>query len=143
MFRRLLLVPPPRGVLRLLAGAQCAPTRSYLTLKTMNADVRSVQYAVRGEIVTKAGEHSVALSRGEKRPFDRLTFCNIGNPHELGQQPITYFRQVSSLRCYSSLTCSREIGFFFYARTGAPRERNLGARFASSYSARILLCSLG
>jgi alanine transaminase len=28
--------------------------------------------------------------------FDELTFCNIGNPQEFHQKPITYFREVLS-----------------------------------------------
>jgi alanine transaminase len=38
-----------------------------------------------------------ALKKGEKFPFSRITYCNIGNPHDLGQPPITWFRQVLSL----------------------------------------------
>ena len=80
---------------------------------------------MRGEIVTLALKHHAALQRGEKRKFKKLTvraasrrarvppfssprrnppppspaaqFCNIGNPQELRQEPITFFRQVLSL----------------------------------------------
>ncbi|KCV69378.1 hypothetical protein, variant [Fonticula alba] len=37
------------------------------------------------------------LAAGEKLPFDEITLCNIGNPQQLGQKPITFFRQVSAL----------------------------------------------
>jgi len=30
-------------------------------------------------------------------PFSRIVNCNIGNPQQLGQKPITFFRQVCSL----------------------------------------------
>lgn len=29
-----------------------------------------------------------------KYPFDKIVWCNIGNPQILGQQPVTFFRQV-------------------------------------------------
>jgi hypothetical protein len=53
------------------------------------------QYAVRGEVVLRAMSHAKALARGESRPFSKLVYCNIGNPQELGQAPVTFFRQVS------------------------------------------------
>lgn len=68
-----------------------------LTYETLNANLKQAQYAVRGELVIRALAHQQAIKRGESRPFDKLVFCNIGNPHELGQKPITFFRQVFSL----------------------------------------------
>jgi len=56
---------------------------------TMSQSLRRMQYAVRGEIVMKADEMK---AQGRK-----ITFTNIGNPHALGQQPITYYRQVLAL----------------------------------------------
>lgn len=47
--------------------------------------------------------HAKALEKGERRPFDRLVFCNIGNPQELQQAPITFFRQVMALVTYPQL----------------------------------------
>lgn len=32
----------------------------------------------------------------------QILFCNIGNPQSLGQQPITFFREVCVLELYSS-----------------------------------------
>ena len=62
------------------------------------------QYAVRGELVLRGFYHQQALERGEARPFSQLTFCNIGNPQELQQLPITFFRQVLALTCLTPLT---------------------------------------
>lgn len=31
---------------------------------------------------------------GGAHPFDKVVWCNIGNPQILGQQPVTFFRQV-------------------------------------------------
>jgi alanine transaminase len=58
---------------------------------------------VRGELVLRAMAHAKALERREARPFDKLVYCNIGNPQELRQAPITFFRQVLALTCYPPL----------------------------------------
>eukprot|EP01138_Halocafeteria_seosinensis_P005291 gb/GECG01005410.1/.p1 GENE.gb/GECG01005410.1/~~gb/GECG01005410.1/.p1 ORF type:complete len:537 (+),score=59.92 gb/GECG01005410.1/:1-1611(+) len=68
-----------------------------LTVESMNANLREAQYAVRGEIVLRAMEHKAALERGESRPFNKVIHCNIGNPQELGQEPLTYPREVLAL----------------------------------------------
>ena len=47
--------------------------------------------------------HARALEKGEPRPFSKLVFCNIGNPQELRQHPITFLRQVLSLVTYPHL----------------------------------------
>jgi alanine transaminase len=39
---------------------------------------------------------------GVKFPFKKVTYCNIGNPQQLNQKPITFFRQVirtNSVKC--------------------------------------------
>ncbi len=49
----------------------------------------AMEYAVRGPIPHKALQM--------KRQGRDVIFCNIGNPHALGQKPLTYYRQVLSL----------------------------------------------
>jgi alanine transaminase len=68
---------------------------------------------VRGELVLKAQEHAKALKAGEPRPFSKITFCNIGNPHELGQAPLTFFRQVFALVNYPALLDDPRVGDLF------------------------------
>lgn len=75
-----------------------------LTLDQMNEHYRKAQYAVRGALVVQADSYLPKLqaqARGEKvedpLPFDRVTYCNIGNPMQLGQKPIHFFREVLSL----------------------------------------------
>lgn len=69
-----------------------------LTYDTLNSNLRNAQYAVRGELVLKAMDYAKALQTKEANlPFDKLVYCNIGNPQELGQKPISFFRQVSAL----------------------------------------------
>lgn len=71
-----------------------------LSRDNINPNVREAQYAVRGEIVARAKELENDLKSGKKLPFDQLIYCNIGNPQQLGQQPITFFRQVLAICDY-------------------------------------------
>ena len=56
--------------------------------------------AVRGEIVLLAQKMKKELESGKKYPFKKIVMCNIGNPQQLGQKPITFFRQVLALCDY-------------------------------------------
>ncbi|KAL5357452.1 pyridoxal phosphate-dependent transferase [Aspergillus floccosus] len=69
-----------------------------LHIDNINPQVKEAKYAVRGELAVKAEEYRVRLSQGDKSlPFDSVIFANIGNPQQLDQKPITFFRQVLSL----------------------------------------------
>jgi alanine transaminase len=95
-----------------------------LTSKSINAAVKKAEYAVRGEIALKAEELKQKIEMGEGLAFDQVVNCNIGmfplprtvpripftahdfhfhaqpgNPQQLGQKGITFFRQVRSLFC--------------------------------------------
>jgi len=56
---------------------------------TMSQSLRRMQYAVRGEVVMRADQ---LAAKGKS-----ILYTNIGNPHQVGQQPITYYRQVLAL----------------------------------------------
>lgn len=69
-----------------------------LHLDNINPYVKAAKYAVRGELAVKAEEYRVRLAQGDKSlPFESVIFANIGNPQQLDQKPITFFRQVLSL----------------------------------------------
>ncbi|KYK54909.1 Pyridoxal phosphate-dependent transferase, major domain protein [Drechmeria coniospora] len=69
-----------------------------LTLDNINPNVRRAEYAVRGELAVKSEEFRARLAKGDKwLPFDHVISANIGNPQQLDQKPITFFRQVCSL----------------------------------------------
>lgn len=69
--------------------------RAPLSVSTLNVNVINSEYAVRGEIVGIAQRIAKDLEEGKgSYPFDKVVWCNIGNPQILGQKPITYFRQV-------------------------------------------------
>lgn len=85
------------------------PHKKALTLKTINQAVLDVEYAVRGELATKADNYTRTLDAGgadaDDLPFDRVVTANIGNPQQRGldQRPITFWRQVISLCEYPDL----------------------------------------
>lgn len=100
----------------------------FLTLDTLNKNVRQAQYAVRGEIVTKALAIAKELQSGKHtRPFDKVVYCNIGNPHELKQQPITFFRQVFALVNYPQLLDDPRVGDIFPADAIARARKYVAA----------------
>ncbi|XP_030060246.1 alanine aminotransferase 2 [Microcaecilia unicolor] len=74
-----------------------------LTLQSMNPQVKAVEYAVRGPIVLKAGEIEKELQNGIQKPFSEVIKANIGDAHAMGQQPITFLRQVVALCTYPGL----------------------------------------
>ena len=95
--------------------ATTAPVRS-LNLDNINQHVRSAQYAVRGELAVRAEEYRARLKKAQDPPtpppdaneskplpFDTVISANIGNPQQLDQKPITFFRQVLSLVEYPPL----------------------------------------
>ncbi|CAO3700236.1 unnamed protein product [Rhizopus stolonifer] len=73
------------------------PYEKVLNLNTINPLIKNVEYAVRGQLAIRAEEIKKELAEGKKYPFSRVVNCNIGNPQQLNQKPITFFRQVSSL----------------------------------------------
>jgi alanine transaminase len=84
---------------RLLRVAPLSRSFSAKTnIANINQKLVEAQYAVRGELVLKAADYQKMLAtKGHKLPFDEVVFCNIGNPQELGQMPISFFRQVLAL----------------------------------------------
>lgn len=57
--------------------------------ESMSQSLRRMQYAVRGEVVMRADQ---LAAQGRE-----ILYTNIGNPHQVGQSPITYYRQVLAL----------------------------------------------
>ncbi|XP_077236500.1 alanine aminotransferase 2-like isoform X2 [Tasmannia lanceolata] len=83
-FQRSLYSQPPFSS---CAAAAMSSNPLPVTVDTINAEVLKCEYAVRGEIVTHA----------------QILYCNFGNPQSLGQQPITFFREVLALCDHPSL----------------------------------------
>ena len=56
---------------------------------TVNRRILEMEYAVRGPIPSRAAEL--------KQQGRRIIPCNLGNPQALGQQPVSFYREVLSL----------------------------------------------
>eukprot|EP00658_Telonema_sp_P-2_P062488 TRINITY_DN5116_c0_g1_i1.p1 TRINITY_DN5116_c0_g1~~TRINITY_DN5116_c0_g1_i1.p1 ORF type:complete len:519 (+),score=120.71 TRINITY_DN5116_c0_g1_i1:71-1627(+) len=98
-------------------GRNAGPTMaSGLSTDNMNPRIKKAEYAVRGELVIKAGQYDAALEAGEKLPFSDIIYCNIGNPHSVGQVPLTFHRQVLALCMYPNLMENEQ------AMTGFPAD---------------------
>mmetsp|Transcript_17397 Transcript_17397/g.48908 ORF Transcript_17397/g.48908 Transcript_17397/m.48908 type:complete len:148 (+) Transcript_17397:96-539(+) len=92
-----------RGVRSVCLSARRGYATEVFSVDTMNANLRKMQYAVRGVVVARAEEHKETLCAGAELPFKEIIHCNIGNPQEVGNPPITYIRQLSSLTNYPEL----------------------------------------
>jgi alanine transaminase len=72
-----------------------------LDINRINPNVVKAKYAVRGELPVRAEAYRAQLAKGlppgQSLPFDQVISANIGNPQQLDQKPITFFRQVLSL----------------------------------------------
>ncbi|KAK2353380.1 alanine aminotransferase [Trifolium repens] len=73
-------------------------------LEGSEIDVLKCQYGVRAETVTLAQNFQKDIQTNPgAHSFDEIIYCNIGNPQSLGQQPITFFREVLALCDYPNL----------------------------------------
>lgn len=89
-------------------------SRKSLNINNINPHVKEAKYAVRGELAIKSEEYRAKLRKLKDEgpptppsdsdlPFDTVISANIGNPQQLDQKPITFFRQVLSLLEYPKL----------------------------------------
>jgi alanine transaminase len=70
----------------------------FLTKTNMNPAVLEAEYAVRGVVPLKAAEIEAEIKSNpnHKFPFKEMTYCNIGNPQNFNQKPISYNRIIIS-----------------------------------------------
>jgi alanine transaminase len=87
-----------------------------LNIDNINPHVKEAKYAVRGELAIKSEEYRSHLKKRDPLtppdsplPFDQVISANIGNPQQLDQKPITFFRQVLSLLEYPPLLEQEEV----------------------------------
>ncbi|KAF8378242.1 hypothetical protein HHK36_029581 [Tetracentron sinense] len=78
-----------------------------LDYEALNENVKKVAYAVRGELYLRASE----LQKEGKK----IIFTNVGNPHALGQKPLTFPRQVVALCQAPFLLDDPNVGLVFPA----------------------------
>ncbi|ODV96066.1 hypothetical protein PACTADRAFT_49484 [Pachysolen tannophilus NRRL Y-2460] len=81
----------------------------------LNKHALNAKYAVRGSIPTKAEELRAKLKSpaGKELPFKQIINANIGNPQQLDQKPLTFYRQVLSILQYPELIEKKELGKLF------------------------------
>uniref|UniRef100_A0A8D8CLL3 Alanine aminotransferase 2 n=2 Tax=Culex pipiens TaxID=7175 RepID=A0A8D8CLL3_CULPI len=65
-----------------------------VTVDNINPAIKLMEYAVRGPLVIRAGVIEKELEQGAKKPFTEVIRANIGDCHAMGQQPITFLRQL-------------------------------------------------
>ncbi|QHO41546.1 Glutamate--glyoxylate aminotransferase [Arachis hypogaea] len=78
-----------------------------LDYESINENVKKSQYAVRGELYLRASE----LQKEGKK----IIFTNVGNPHALGQKPLSFPRQVVALCQAPFLLDDPNVGLLFPA----------------------------
>ena len=88
--------------------------RKPLDYEELNENVKKVRYAVRGELYLRASE----LQKEGKK----IIFTNVGNPHALGQKPLTFGRQVRPihLRFASSWSWLLDAFYSILTQTAEP-----------------------
>ena len=87
-----------------VVAAEATTLTKVMLEDTMNKNLMEMEYAVRGELVIKAGNYQKMLASGDTSlPFDEVILCNIGNPQSVGQKPFTFFRQVLAGCMYPDL----------------------------------------
>ncbi|XP_054009715.1 alanine aminotransferase 1 [Hylaeus anthracinus] len=77
--------------------ASVTPSNKVLTEDTVFTNLRKMEYAVRGPLLIRALEIEKELQKGAKKPFKEVIKANVGDAHAMGQQPITFLRQVLTL----------------------------------------------
>lgn len=74
-----------------------------VSVENCNPNIVTMEYAVRGPLVIRAGEIERELKGGAQKPFKEVIRANIGDCHAMGQKPITFIRQVLTLAMNPSL----------------------------------------
>ncbi|KAF8365921.1 hypothetical protein PRIPAC_83750, partial [Pristionchus pacificus] len=83
-----------RSVFNLSARRMASANGKVMTMGSLNPQVKTMEYAVRGPIVIRAVELEKELAHGVPKPFKSVIKANIGDAHAMGQKPITFIRQV-------------------------------------------------
>ncbi|XP_014471674.1 PREDICTED: alanine aminotransferase 1 [Dinoponera quadriceps] len=78
-------------------GMAVAGSGKVLTGDNVFENLRKMEYAVRGPLLLRALEIEKELQKGVKKPFKEVIKANVGDAHAMGQQPITFLRQVLTL----------------------------------------------
>jgi alanine transaminase len=129
------------------------PRMRRLHIGNINPNVKAAKYAVRGELAIKSEHYRAQLSHHEDShpptppesplPFHTVIPANIGNPQQLDQKPINFFREVLALLEYPALLENEEAlkSSFGYKQDAIDRARwllkQVGSVGAYSQSAGV------
>ncbi|CAL1678306.1 unnamed protein product [Lasius platythorax] len=81
----------------MVANAAACPCGKVLTEDNVFVNLRKMEYMVRGPLLIRALELEKELQKGAKKPFKEVMKATVGDAHAMGQQPITFLRQVLTL----------------------------------------------
>lgn len=88
--------------------------RGPLSLDKLNTNVVNAKYAVRGRLAIRAEQIKAQIEKNPGSfPFKKIINANIGNPQQLDQKPISFYRQVLSLVEYPQLLEKPEISALY------------------------------
>jgi aspartate/methionine/tyrosine aminotransferase len=74
-----------------------------MTVETFPKNIKNLNYSLRGELVDNIKYIEKEIQTGKNLPFQEVIHSHLGNPHILGQQPLTWIRQGLSLVTYPEL----------------------------------------
>lgn len=74
----------------------------------INPNLVKTHYALRGELAIRADKLKQILKESSDKnsnplPYDRIISCNLGDPLQFGQKPITYLRQMLAFLEYPEI----------------------------------------
>ncbi|KAG7699395.1 hypothetical protein KL951_001112 [Ogataea haglerorum] len=102
-FSKHFAMPAADSVFKKQVSSSFVPA-SRLTASDLNPHALNAKYAVRGRIPTKAEElRNQLANKSHSLPFNKIINANIGNPQQLDQKPLTFYRQVLALLQYPEL----------------------------------------
>lgn len=84
-----------------------------IKVQELNPNLLKAQYAVRGAVMIRADKYNRMLKNpNHGLPFNDIIYCNIGNPQQLQQKPMTFNRNVSCKKfCNSPFYCRLSLLF--------------------------------
>lgn len=77
--------------------------------EAINPDITAFHFAVRGKLALIAFDIDDKMKKAKEEgkpnpfPFDKVVYCNSGNPQLLNQKPLTFIRQVTAMVEYPAL----------------------------------------
>lgn len=101
-----LIRPTSRRITNLVKYYATFTPSPQITTNDINQRTIEAKYAVRGSIPIRADELANIIREnptGHGLPFDKIINANIGNPQQLEQKPLTWYRQVLSILQYPKI----------------------------------------